>query len=148
MRILDAGCGTGLCGVFLKKYASFRGLEGVDLSAGMLQEAAAKKVYNKLICREITDWLNNVKARYGLVVSADVFTYIGDLENLFSALFGALKKNGRVIFTVSENSLNDSDWFLHISGRFLHRREYIEKLLLQTEPNGGHPAPRQKRTLR
>ena len=132
MRILDAGCGTGLCGVFLKKYASFRGLEGVDLSAGMLREAAAKKVYNKLICREITDWLNNVKARYGLVVSADVFTYIGDLENLFSALFGALKKNGRVIFTVSENSLNDSDWFLHISGRFLHRREYIEKLLLQT----------------
>lgn len=131
MRILDAGCGTGLCGVFLKKYASFRGLEGVDLSAGMLREAAAKKVYNKLICREITDWLNNVKARYGLVVSADVFTYIGDLENLFSALFGALKKNGRVIFTVSENSLNDSDWFLHISGRFLHRREYIEKLLLQ-----------------
>lgn len=92
MRILDAGCGTGLCGDFLKKYASFRGLEGVDLSAGMLREAAAKKVYNKLICREITDWLNNVKARYGLVVSADVFTYIGDLENLFSALFGALKK--------------------------------------------------------
>lgn len=45
-----------------------------------------------MICREITDWLNNVKARYGLVVSADVFTYIGDLENLFSALFGALKK--------------------------------------------------------
>ena len=132
MKILDAGCGTGLCGVFLKKYASFRGLDGVDLSAGMLREAAAKKVYNKLICQDIVLFLNGVSAGYELVVSADVFTYIGNLKNLFLALRGALKKNGRVIFSISENSLNDSDWFLHISGRFLHRREYIENLLLQT----------------
>ena len=132
MKILDAGCGTGLCGRFLKKYASFRGLEGVDLSPEMLKEAAAKKVYNKLICHEIVDWLNSVDRRYDLIVSADVFTYFGDLGNLFSALSGALKKDGRVIFTVSENSINDSDWFLHVSGRFLHRRGYIEKLLSET----------------
>ena len=132
MRILDAGCGTGLCGGFLKKYASFGGLEGVDLSAGMLKEAALKKVYNRLIRKEIVEWLGGVKSRYDLVVSADVFTYIGDLKNLFTVLFAALKKDGRVIFTVSENSENDSDWFLHISGRFLHSRKYIENLLLKT----------------
>ena len=37
LEILDAGCGTGLCGPLLKPHA--RRLEGVDLSAGMLKRA-------------------------------------------------------------------------------------------------------------
>ncbi len=133
LRILDAGCGTGLCGKFLKKYASFRGLIGVDLSSGMLKEAAAKKIYNQLICQDIIEHLECQKSSYDLIVAADVFTYIGDMEKLFSALYDSLKKNGRVIFTVSENSINDSDWFLHASGRFLHSIKYVENLL---EKNG------------
>ena len=133
LRILDAGCGTGLCGKFLKKYASFRGLIGVDLSSGMLKEAAAKKIYNQLICQDIIEHLECQKSSYDLIVAADVFTYIGDMEKLFSALAYSLKKNGRIVFTVSENSINDSDWFLHASGRFLHSLKYVENLL---EKNG------------
>lgn len=133
LRILDAGCGTGLCGKFLKKYASFRGLIGVDLSSGMLKEAEAKKIYNQLICQDIIEHLECQKSSYDLIVAADVFTYIGDMEKLFSALAYSLKKNGRIVFTVSENSINDSDWFLHASGRFLHSIKYVENLL---EKNG------------
>jgi len=37
-HVLDAGCGTGLCGPILRPYAA--GLVGVDLSEGMLKVAA------------------------------------------------------------------------------------------------------------
>lgn len=129
LRILDAGCGTGLCGKFLKNYAGWFGLDGVDLSAGMLKEAKAKKVYSHLYQEELVAYLQSRKSRYDLIVSADVFTYIGNLENLFLAAASALKKNGRLVFTVTENSVNNEDWFLHASGRFLHKKKYIERLL-------------------
>ena len=38
-RVLDAGCGTGLCGPLLRPYA--KRLVGVDLSSGMLERARA-----------------------------------------------------------------------------------------------------------
>lgn len=129
LRILDAGCGTGLCGKFLKNYAGFLGLDGVDLSAGMLKEAKAKKIYSHLYQEELVAYLRSRKSKYNLIVSADVFTYIGNLENLFFAAASALKKNGRLVFTVTENSVNNEDWFLHASGRFLHQKKYVERLL-------------------
>lgn len=129
LRILDAGCGTGLCGNFLKKYASWRGLTGVDLSPKMLEIAASKKLYNKLIPAELVSFLEGQNQAYDLIVSADVFTYLGDLDNLFKGLFQALKNKGRVVFSVSENDQNSEDFFLHVSGRFLHNKNYIENLL-------------------
>jgi predicted TPR repeat methyltransferase len=41
LDILDAGCGTGLCGLLLRPYA--RNLVGVDLSSKMLKKAARLK---------------------------------------------------------------------------------------------------------
>ena len=46
-RILDAGCGTGMGGLLLAS-RGFRHLEGLDLSAGMLREAAKKGCYQAL----------------------------------------------------------------------------------------------------
>ena len=44
--ILDAGCGTGLCGPLVAPHA--QRLTGVDLSAGMLAQASEKGVYDEL----------------------------------------------------------------------------------------------------
>jgi predicted TPR repeat methyltransferase len=43
---VDLGCGTGLMGERLRGAASF--LEGYDISAGMLKEAEAKRIYDRL----------------------------------------------------------------------------------------------------
>ena len=47
VKILDAGCGTGLCGPLLKPWA--RRLVGVDLSGGMLEKARALQLYDEHI---------------------------------------------------------------------------------------------------
>lgn len=129
MRILDAGCGTGLCGRYLKNYARFHSLEGVDLSPKMLEIAKQKQLYNRLVCEELNSYLGHSKGGYDLIVSADVFTYFGSLGELFKNLDSSLKKGGRVIFSISENTINDQDYFLHISGRFLHHYDYIKRLI-------------------
>ena len=49
MDVLDAGCGTGLCGPLLRPYA--RRLVGVDLSTGMLAQARGRGVYEDLVSR-------------------------------------------------------------------------------------------------
>ena len=129
LRILDAGCGTGFCGGFLKKYSSFRGLYGVDISEKMLEQAQAKKVYSHLLQSELEQYFSQAKTKFDLIVSADVFTYFGSLEKLLSGMADSLSAGGRVIFTVSENNLNDDDYFLHSSGRYLHHQNYVGKVL-------------------
>lgn len=131
LRILDAGCGTGLCGAFLKEYACYNGLQGVDISTKMLDVAKAKKLYNKLYEDELIHFLSKHKNTYNLIVSSDVFTYFGDLNELIFNAQKALKKGGRIIFTVSENDVNQEGYLLHLSGRFLHNENYI-KMLLET----------------
>jgi len=131
LHILDAGCGTGLCGVFLKKYSSWHGLDGVDISQGMLKEARKKKIYHRLYQQELCEFLFAHKNTYDLITAADVLTYFGKLENVIRGFAFAIKKRGRIIFTITRNSATDAAWFLHSSGRFAHSLEYVENLLKQ-----------------
>ena len=127
LHILDAGCGTGLCGKFLKPYAGFLRLDGVDLSQGMLVEAKKKKVYNKLICQDIVAYMSQKKSCYDLIVSADVLTYFGDLDSFFKSAQQSLSKGGRILFSITANEENDSDYILHPSGRYKHHINYVKK---------------------
>lgn len=129
MKILDAGCGTGLCGEYLKKYAKFRGLDGVDLSQKMLDVAHRKKLYTHLYQQDLSQFLAKHENCYDLINAADVLTYFGELGSIFILMYEALKPEGRVLFSVSENSFNSDDYFLHLSGRFLHNQKYVEDSL-------------------
>ena len=57
LDVLDAGCGTGLCGPLVAPYA--RRLVGVDLSRGMLEQAREKNVYDELVKGELTAYLRD-----------------------------------------------------------------------------------------
>ena len=130
LKILDAGCGTGLCGKFLKSYSKIFGLYGVDISGEMLKEAKKKNIYYKLYKEELEHFFSHSKQQFDMVVSADVFTYFGDLSKVFSGVSKCLVSGGRFIFTITENSITEEDYFLHASGRYLHHPKYIEKLLI------------------
>ena len=61
LDVLDAGCGTGLCGPLIAPYA--RRLVGVDLSESMLAQARAREVYDELVKRELTAYLRDSRRR-------------------------------------------------------------------------------------
>ena len=61
LDVLDAGCGTGLCGPLIAPYA--RTLVGVDLSEGMIARAKEKDVYDALIKSELTGYLRKQQQR-------------------------------------------------------------------------------------
>jgi predicted TPR repeat methyltransferase len=98
---LDLGCGTGLAGPLLRRLAGR--VSGVDLSANMLERAAARRVYDVLQQADALEFLQGGEERYDLVLAADVFIYVGALEAVFAALARRMEAGGRFCFTVEES---------------------------------------------
>lgn len=71
--VLDAGCGTGLLGPWLE-IVGYTGIEGLDLSEGMLAVAAKKGAYRALHRRALGSTLPFGDGHFAAVVSAGVFT--------------------------------------------------------------------------
>jgi len=129
LDVLDAGCGTGLCGVLVAPFA--RRLVGVDLSEGMLAHAKEKNVYHTLLKAELTGYLRDNSEAFDLIVSADTLVYFGDLEGAIAACARALRLNGLLVFTL-EHAVGGSaavDYRLELHGRYSHARAYVEQLL-------------------
>lgn len=131
LDILDAGCGTGLCGPLLRPYA--RRLVGVDLSAGMLTRARGVDAYDELVQAELTDFLNRQKKAYNLIVSADTLCYFGDIEPVLAAAAShALKPGGLMAFTLEDAGEKGVGWKLKPHGRYSHGAEYVKNALVET----------------
>jgi predicted TPR repeat methyltransferase len=129
LDVLDAGCGTGLCGPLVARYA--RRLVGVDLSEGMLDQARARAVYDDLVKRELTAYLRDRSGAFDVIVSADTLVYFGPLEEVAAAAERALRDPGRLVFTVEElcDAGPDADWAISPNGRYRHARSYVERVL-------------------
>lgn len=128
--VLDAGCGTGLCGPLLAPWA--RTLIGVDLSPGMLQHAKEKSVYDQLYEVELTAYLLDNPTAFDLIVSADTLCYFGDLRAVVGAAAGSLRPGGRFVFTV-EHAGDDSamGYRIETHGRYSHARGYVEQVFTE-----------------
>jgi predicted TPR repeat methyltransferase len=129
LDVLDAGCGTGLCGAMVAPFA--RRLVGVDLSQGMLAQAKDKNVYDALTKAELTEYLRDNREAFDLIVSADTLVYFGGLEGVIAAVAGALRPNGLFVFTLEHAPGNDTgaDYRLELHGRYCHARAYVEQVL-------------------
>ena len=129
LDVLDAGCGTGLCGAKVAPFA--RRLVGVDLSQGMLAQAKDKNVYDALTKAELTEYLRDNREAFDLVVSADTLVYFGGLEGVIAAVAGALRPNGLFVFTLEHAPGNGTgaDYRLELHGRYCHARAYVEQVL-------------------
>ena len=129
LRILDAGCGTGLNASVLKRHASV--LTGVDLSPKMIGKAGEKQLYDHLETDDILAFCANNPSGFDFVVMADVACYFGKLESLARAALTALGDGGRLFMTL-EKAESDFGYILRPSGRFAHTRTYSETVLQQT----------------
>ena len=131
LDVLDAGCGTGLCGPLVAPYA--RRLTGVDLSAGMLAHARGKNVYDELVNGELTGYLLEHREAFDLIVSADTLVYFGELGAVLAAAADALRANGLLVFTLEHAVTNEQElsYRLELHGRYSHGRGYVQRLLAQ-----------------
>jgi len=125
---LDLGCGTGLCGPLARPLA--RRLEGVDLSANMVERAGRLGVYDQLTQSDIVDYLAAPARRYDLVLAADVFIYVGALEPVFAAVDKAMDAGGVFCFSVEE-SPHGQGFQLQPSLRYVHAEAYVRALAAQ-----------------
>ena len=101
LTILDAGCGTGMCGGFLRPYAAR--LVGVDLSAEMLDQARPKGHYDALEVGDLFDMLAANPDGFDAVIAAAVLIHIGDVGAFLRAAAGALQPNGVLAVTAFPN---------------------------------------------
>lgn len=126
--IADLGCGTGLCGPLLKPWA--RSLAGCDLSAGMLERAAPRRVYDELLKAELVQFLAERPAAFDVLVSADTLIYIGELAPMFAAAHAALRPGGTLVFTLEAlDDADAADFRLTESGRYAHALPGLRKRL-------------------
>jgi predicted TPR repeat methyltransferase len=103
--VLDLGCGTGLAGAAFRPLADR--MVGVDLSPGMLAQAAAKHIYDRLETADILVFLEaerDAGARHDLIVAADVLAYFAELGPLLRAAARVLAPEGVLAFTVETHA--------------------------------------------
>jgi predicted TPR repeat methyltransferase len=129
LRILDAGCGTGLCGAVLKPFAAR--LVGVDLSAGMLREAARRELYDALVEAELGVYMEAHPSSFDVIVCCDTLVYHGRLEDPVAATATALRPGGLMLFTLEELTGHGEDcpYRLAPTGRFCHSPAYVRTVL-------------------
>ncbi|MBI3714955.1 MAG: tetratricopeptide repeat protein [Betaproteobacteria bacterium] len=124
---LDLGCGTGLFGALLKPRVGV--LKGVDISPGMLSEAAPRGLYDELAQGHMLAYLlSQEPAAFDLVTAVDVFIYVGALEEIFAEVARVLRPGGAFGFTIETTDTAELGYVLMASGRYRHTHAYIEKL--------------------
>jgi predicted TPR repeat methyltransferase len=128
--VLDLGCGTGLAALPFRPHSDW--LVGVDLSPGMLSQARAKGLYDRLIEADIAGFLAGeakIKARYHFVLAADVFTYFDDLTPVFKAVAQILAPRGELAFSVETH--DDDGIILSETLRYAHSQAHVRSALME-----------------
>lgn len=126
-RLLDLGCGTGLLGERFRNSATT--LDGVDLSSKMIEIARNKNIYDRLITADIQTVLGTCKKEsYDLILAADVFTYVGQLADIFKQTHRVAKPDCLFCFSVEDLHDQSADMTLQESGRFAHCSRYIKRM--------------------
>ena len=103
-------------------------LIGVDISRKMIAKAEEKRIYDRLFCRDIIDFLEETADRdLDLVIAADVLIYLGRLEPFFNSVRKRMASGGHLLFS-TEKLDSDGDYSLLKTGRYSHSEEYIRSL--------------------
>lgn len=143
LRVADLGCGTGLSGAIVRRSATE--LVGVDLSAGMLAQARARGIYDRLEQQDVAAFLAaRAAGSLDLILALDVLIYVGALEGMVAAAARALAAGGRFVFSVETHDASDG-FVLRRTGRFAHSAPYIERV---ASAAGLHVADRQETVIR
>lgn len=132
VRILDAGCGTGLVGQHLAKLGA-REVHGIDLSPKMLQIADGTGAYQTLNIGDMSQQLDIPEHSYDVIVCVGTLTagHVG--PEAFDEFVRIIKTGGLIVATVREsvwekNGYRDKVRSLSETGRIKLVSDQLEKI--------------------
>lgn len=123
--VLDLGCGTGLCGQLIRPHAD--AVDGVDLAQAMVEQARTSGAYRRVEQGDLIGFLRSQTEPADLVIAADVFIYVGALDEVFAAVRQRLQPGGCFAFSV-ELAGEGQELQLRPSLRYAHSLSYVERL--------------------
>tara|TARA_B100000674_G_scaffold484946_1_gene491075 strand:- start:412 stop:1041 length:630 start_codon:yes stop_codon:yes gene_type:complete len=98
--IFDAGCGTGLVGLELKKF-DYKNFHGADLSQKLL-DTIPKNLYQKLIKVDLNQPIDLKDSSYDVVMCVGTFTFGHVKCNALDEFIRITKNDGYICFTINE----------------------------------------------
>ncbi len=99
-KIYDAGCGTGLVGVELKKYG-FKNFYGADLSQKLL-DLVPNDLYKKLYKVDLNKPIEEKDSSFDAVMCVGTFTFGHVKPPALDEFLRITKNNGLICFTINE----------------------------------------------
>ena len=100
IKILDAGCGSGLVGIELLK-KGYNNIDGVDLSEDMIN-LIPKGIYENLEVANLNKPLKCENNKYDLVMCVGTFTYGHVKPQALNEMIRITKNHGLICFSVNE----------------------------------------------
>ena len=100
IKILDAGCGTGLVGAELKKY-NYLNIDGADLSKKLL-DLVPKGYYKKLEQTDLNKPINADDSTYAGILCVGTFTYGHVKPQALDEFIRITADKGLICFTINE----------------------------------------------
>ena len=103
--IFDAGCGTGLVGLQLKKFG-YKNFHGADLSQKLLN-TIPDNLYQKLTKVDLNKKIDEKNDYYNSVMCVGTFTFGHVKANALDEFVRITKNNGLICFTINEGIYKD-----------------------------------------
>ncbi len=100
IKIFDAGCGTGLVGVELKKFG-YQYYDGADLSQSLL-DLVPQGLYQKISKIDLNQKINIQDNSYDAVMCVGTFTFGHVKPHALNEFIRITKNKGLICFTINE----------------------------------------------
>jgi len=108
IKIYDAGCGTGLVGVELKKFG-YNNYDGADLSQKLL-DLVPKGLYRKLSKVDLNQNIEIENDTYDAVMCVGTFTFGHVKAHALDEFIRITKNTGLICFTINEGIYEEYDF--------------------------------------
>ena len=92
----------------------------------MVERARASGHYDTLVADDVVAHLQSTAQRHDLIVAADLFIYLGELDAAFAGARRVLEPGGRFVFSVE--GVAGEGWLLRPTLRYGHAEAYLRRL--------------------
>jgi predicted TPR repeat methyltransferase len=131
--ILDYGCGTGVSGQAFQE-VGFLTIDGVDISAEMLEVAAQKKIYRRLEVFAPESGPNVKLGAYQIIAAVGVIGAGAAPLAVLDKMMALLAPKGLLVFSFNDHTLEDPAYnglvedYVNQGQAVLHLKEYGDHL--------------------